>query len=567
MTTLRHLLAFVLLLPLIASCASGSSATDRNGKETYQADLSCSYFYYLWGTHAEYDQRFDEALEAYEKALICDPTATHVEKKLPVLLFRLGETEKAAELLRIAIQKDPEDISQYLLLAHLSIQQDKRNEAILLYKQVIRRDPSNEGVLLRLGILAVQQGELDEAEQTFHSLIKANPEMYFGHIYIARLYHMMGETGKAAKAYENALTLNWSPELVFEMVEFYQSSEKYEEMLRLYETILKNDSENERAILGKIQTLLTIGKDEEALTDLRKLRDINTNTARLDMAIAKILLRLGKVSEAAEVLEGIRSGETASEANYLLGLIAFQSKLGETSLGYLQAIDPSAEEYVDGVYLQIRIMRVLGLHDQAIELLKKATDNPKSQTPVFYALLSSIYLEQERVDDAMASIVAGTIAFPKNEQLHFEHALLLERAGLHKKALSAMLRVLEISPDHPEALNFVGYSWADQNINLKQAYKYIVKAVKLKPDNGFIRDSLGWVYYRLGNFDNALEALLHALKLEPKDPHIYVHLGDVYRALNRVDDAREAYLRGLEMFDDENEKGSLEKKLNDLSTQ
>ncbi len=567
MTNLRHLLAFVLLLPLIAGCASGSRATDRDSKEVYQADLSCSYFYYLWGAHAEYDQRFDEALEAYQKSLICDPAATHIEKKLPVLLFRLGETEKAAELLRAGIKKDPDDISQYLLLAHLSIQQNKRNDAIMLYSEVLERDPTNEGVLLRLGILSVQQGELDKAEKVFKRLIKQNPEMYFGRIYLARLFLMKGKNEHAEQAYEKALDLNWSPELVFEMVEFYQSHERYQDMLRLYQTVLDNDAENEQAILGKIQTLLALEKDEEALAELRRLKRINSNTARLDMAISKILLRLGKIPEAAEVLEGIRSGDTASEANYLLGLIAFQSKLGETALAYLQAIDPSAEEYVDGVYLQIRIMRSLDMHHEAVELLKKATENPKSQTPVFYALLSSIYQEQERVEEAMASITAGTRAFPKNDQLHFEHALLLERSGLHKKALSAMLRVLELRPDHPEALNFVGYSWADQNINLNQAYQYILRAAELEPDNGFIKDSLGWVHYRLGNFDNALEALLHALELEPKDPHIYVHLGDVYRALNRVDDARDAYRRGLEMFDDENEKGPLEKKINELSTQ
>lgn len=499
MTTFRHLLACILFLPFIAGCANGSKATDRNSVEMYQADLSCSYFYYLWGTHSEYEQRFDEALEAYQKALICDPAATNIEKKLPVLLFRLGETDKAAALLRTAIQKDPEDISQYLLLAHLNIQQDKRDEAIRLYKEVLERDATNEAVLLRLGILSVQQGQLNDAEKIFQKLIKLNPEVYFGRIYLARLFHMQGKIKKAEKVYEKALTLNWSPELVFEMVDFYESQEKYNDMLRLYDTVIANDDENERAILGKIQTLLTIGKDEKALIELRKLREINTNTARLDMAISKILLRIGKITEATEVLESLRSGETEAEANYLLGLIAFQSQRGEVALSYLQAIAPSAEEYVDGVYLQIRILRGLDMHKEAVDVLIKATENPESRNPVFYALLSSIYQEQERVDDAMAVLTAGTLAFPKNEQLLFEQALLLERIGMHKKALSAMLRVLDISPDHPEALNFVGYSWADQNINLNQAYKYISRAVELKPDNGFILDSLGWVYYRLGN--------------------------------------------------------------------
>lgn len=565
MNTIRLLLAYILLLPIVAGCASGSKATDNRIEEAYLADLSCSYFYFLWGTHAEYDQRFEEALEAYEKAIICDPDAVHIEKKLPVLFFRLGQTEKAAELLRIAIEKDPDDLSQYLLLAHLNIQQNKREDAIELYRSVLERQPENESVLLRLGILTVQQGHLDDAEEIFKDLVKKNPELYFARVYLARLYNMQGNLKGATRSYEKALRLNWSSELVFEMVDFYGAQNKQQDILRLLNTVIENDNNNERAIIGKIQTLLALGKAEEALDELRLLRSQKTNTARLDMAISKILLRLGEIREATAELESLRTGETASEANYLLGLIAFQSKLSDTALSYLQEIPPGAEEFSDAIYLRIRILRGLDKHEMAIELLQETTKNPANQDPLFYALLSSIYQERGQMIEAMATITAGTVAFPESEQLHFEHALLLERSGLHSKALIAMQRVLEIHPDHPEALNFIGYTWADQNINLDRALEYITRAVELKPDNGFIRDSLGWVHYRLGNFDNALQELLQALKLEPLDPHIYVHLGDVYRAMNRPRDAREAYQKGLEMFEDETEKDSLLEKINELA--
>jgi tetratricopeptide (TPR) repeat protein len=566
MIQLRLILLFILFLPTIAGCANSNITAAKDTEEVYQTDRSCSYFYFLWGTHAEQDQRFDEALEAFEKALICDPAASYIEKKIPVLFFRLGETDKAAELLRLAIERDPEDLSQYLLLAHLNIQQNKRDEAIHLYHEVLKRDPANEGVLLRLGILSVQQSRFEEAEQIFRDLIVHNPNLYFARIYLARLLQMRESTDEAADAYEESLRLNWSPELVFEMVDFYSAQGKYEDVLRLYTTIIDNDNTNEKAILGKIQTLLNLGKNEEALTDLRNLRQLNENTSRLDMAIAKIMLRLGKVDEATKVLETLRDSEVASEANYLLGLISFQAKKNDTALDYLHTIPPESDDYADGIYLQVRILRDIGMHGRALELLKNATANSSYHHPLFYALLASLYQEQEKVEEAMASITAGTAAFPTNEQLHFEHALLLERNGLHHKALTAMQRVLELSPDHPEALNFIGYTWADQNINLEQAFQYIQRAAELKPDNGFIRDSLGWVYFRLGNFDNALEELLQALALEPEDPHIYVHIGDVYKALNRTEDARKAYTKGLEMFDNEDDKTTLQKKLDELQT-
>ena len=560
----RHLLVILLLLPLVAGCASGSRATAVSSADNGEIDLSCSYFHFLKGTHAEYNQHFAEAFEAFETALSCDPTATYIEKKLPVLLFRQGETDKAATLLRSEIAKDPDDISQYLLLAHLAIQQNKRDEAIELYREVLKRDPANEAVRLRLGILSVQQDRFGEAEEIFRDLIAQNPELHLARIYLARLLQMTGNADGAAETYEEALRLNWSPELAFEIVDFYSAQERYDDALRLYDAVLANDSSNQKALIGRIQVLLTVGRDEDALVELRNLREENSNTNRLDMAIAKILLRLGKIDEATTLLEGLVEGESESEANYLLGLIAFQDKELGKALGYLEKIKADGPEYPDAVYLQVRILRNIGKTDEALALLKAATSTSEKRHPLFYALLSSLYQEQERMEEAMAMLTAGVIAFPQSEQLHFEHALLLERSGLTLQALAAMQRVLEISPENPEALNYIGYTWAELNINLEQARNYIRKALELKPDNGFIRDSLGWVEFRLGNFESALLELQEALKLEPNDPNIYSHLGDVYRALKRPADARKAYLKAVEIFDDEAEKGILRKKLDEL---
>ena len=560
----RHLLVIFLLLPLVTGCASGSKATAVSSADTGEIDLSCSYYHFLKGTHAEYGQHFAEALEAFETALSCDPTATYIEKKLPVLLFRQGETDKAATLLRTEIAKDPDDISQYLLLAHLAIQQDNRDEAIELYREVLKRDPANEAVRLRLGILSVQEERLDEAEGIFRDLIVQNPELYLARIYLARLLQMRGNADGAAETYEEALRLNWSPELALEMVEFYSSQERYDDALRLYDSVLANDMTNQKALIGRIQILLTIGRDEDALVELRNLRKDNSNADRLDMAIAKILLRLGKIEEATTILEGLVAGESDSEANYLLGLIAFQDKDLGIALRYLEKITPDGAEYPDAVYLQVRILRNIEKTNEALALLEEATSSSEKRHPLFYALLSSLYQEQQQMEEAMAILTAGVIAFPQSEQLHFEHALLLERSGLQQQALAAMQRVLEISPENPEALNYIGYTWADLNINLEQARTYIRKALELKPENGFIRDSLGWVEFRLGNFETALLELLEALKLEPNDPNIYSHLGDVYRALKRPADARKAYLKAVEIFDDEAEKGLLKKKLDEL---
>jgi tetratricopeptide (TPR) repeat protein len=159
---------------------------------------------------------------------------------------------------------------------------------------------------------------------------------------------------------------------------------------------------------------------------------------------------------------------------------------------------------------------------------------------------------------------AAIINYPDNHQLFFEYALLLERNGKYQQAISNMEKVLELQPDHAEALNFIGYTWADKNINLTRALKYITRAAEIKPDNGYIMDSLGWVYYRLGELEKAAEHLERSLELEPNDPHIYDHLGDVYQALRKYSKAQEIYLKAFDMFDDKTKKAIVKSKIDAL---
>ena len=127
-----------------------------------------------------------------------------------------------------------------------------------------------------------------------------------------------------------------------------------------------------------------------------------------------------------------------------------------------------------------------------------------------------------------------------------------------------MQQVLELQPDHAEALNFIGYTWADKNMNLEKALEYITRAAELKPDNGFIIDSLGWVYYRLGKFHKAVKELQRSLELEPEDPNIYEHLGDVYHSLNKIPQALENYKRAYEKYIDVDKKSAVQKKIHAL---
>lgn len=561
---LRQFLAFILLLQLVTGCA-GSLKTASMEEDSPAPDLSCSYFYFLWGTHAEYGQRFEEALEAYQKALICDPSAEFIQKKVPVLQVKLGEIEKAIDWLKDYIEEHPDDTSQHLLLAHLFIQQKDREEAISLYYKVLEKEPENEGILLRLGILHTQQQQYEEAQGIFTGLIETNPELYLAHIYLARLHLMSGQLTAAAKEYEKGLLLNWSPELVYEIVDLYNRIENYERVLELYTTILDNNSTTPRAALGRIQTLLSIDRNDEAYRELNELLQKSERSPPLDLAIAKFLLRLNKTKQAEKILLHLRADEkTASEAYYLLGLIAYQNDDNEASINYLTHIPADSEDYAEGIYMQVRILRQEKRSDVAIRLLQTAIGDEETHHPLFFALLSSLYQEQGNDAASLETLTSGNNTFPENDLLLYEQALLQERTGSHDQAMSTMSKVLTLKPDHAEALNFIGYSWADKNINLDKAYEYILRAVELEPENGYIRDSLGWVLFRLGQLDEARKQLHKALELEPNDPHIYDHLGDVHTAAQDFEKARKSYERALQMFDTDEKIKEIQNKLDAL---
>ncbi|MDR0476789.1 MAG: tetratricopeptide repeat protein, partial [Desulfobulbaceae bacterium] len=529
-------------------------------------DPTCAYFYFLWGSHAEYNQDLEAAFDAFEKALACDPSSTVIGKKIPILLMKMGETDQAANWLTKSIQRDPTDKLQYLLLAHIRIQQMKREEAIRLYQEALAQDPDDSGVLVRLGILYSQQMQLDKAEEIFRQLLGKNQEEYYAWLYLGRLLILRHKPDEAAAAYEKALALNWSADLVYEMVDFYADQEKYGQAMQLYDSVLKQEPGNERARLGRVQTLMSMGEDQQALNELRTLQRQSKHPGRLDTSVSKLLLRLGHTSEAKRLLARHLQDTESMEARYLLALIAYQDSDFKKALSYLRGIPAHSDAYPDSVYLQVRILREMGENGQSVSLLMKNISDPELRQPLFFALLSSLYQEQDKNIAAMEVLNSGIRLYPNNEQILFEHALLLGKTGKALEALKSMEQILQLHPDNPEALNFIGYTWADHNINLDKALTYIQQAAAIKPDSGFIRDSLGWVYFRLGEKEKARNELLKALELEPEDPDIHEHLGDVYLSLHMPDQAILSYKNALLYNHDPEKRRLLQEKIDRQTT-
>jgi tetratricopeptide (TPR) repeat protein len=157
-------------------------------------------------------------------------------------------------------------------------------------------------------------------------------------------------------------------------------------------------------------------------------------------------------------------------------------------------------------------------------------------------MLASIYETQEEYEKAKKVVEEGLKLDTENIELLFRLGVVLDKMGDKTQCLDQMRKILEINPDHADALNYIGYTYAEQGIRLDEAMDLIQRALKIKPDSGYIIDSLGWVYYQQGLYHEALKHLEKAASLVPNDPTINEHLGDVYFK-------KKMYRKSLEMYE------------------
>ena len=191
-------------------------------------------------------------------------------------------------------------------------------------------------------------------------------------------------------------------------------------------------------------------------------------------------------------------------------------------------------------------------------------NNNETRRVEFYFILATMYRQDNRVAEARHIFEQACFAFPDNSRVLFEYGLFLDRIGDLDGALAQMERLIKLFPDDPSALNYVGYTWADKGVNLDKALEYIKKAVELKPDDGYIRDSLGWVYYKMKKYDLAVRELKQAVALQGSDSTINEHLGDAYVDFGDQQKALQAYTQSIIHSRSETDKKRIKKKISEI---
>jgi len=218
---------------------------------------------------------------------------------------------------------------------------------------------------------------------------------------------------------------------------------------------------------------------------------------------------------------------------------------------------------------QIQLAGDLDLLDRSDDAKKKLerviADHPKDTE----AILALGNIQRVRKDFADCAETYGkaidTIAHPEksNWVVFYFRGICYERSHQWPQAEADMKKALELFPDQPLVLNYLGYSWVDQGVHLDDGMDMIRKAVEQRPDDGYIVDSLGWAYFRTGNYDEAVKNLERAVELKPDDPTINDHLGDAYWRVGRTLEAHYQWSQAKDLNPDKEDLPKIEAKIKD----
>ena len=203
--------------------------------------------------------------------------------------------------------------------------------------------------------------------------------------------------------------------------------------------------------------------------------------------------------------------------------------------------------------------------DEAIKILKDVTaEDPKDIEAIM--ALGNVERGRKKFSDCATTYSRALEVMPaatdKNTWVtYYYRGICEERSKQWSKAEADMRKALELQPEQPHVLNYLGYSWIDQGINLDEGMKMIKRAVDQRPDDGYIVDSLGWAYYRIGNFEDAVKNLERAIDLKPEDPTINDHLGDAYWRIGRTLEAKFQWAHARDLKPEAEELPKIEAKI------
>jgi tetratricopeptide (TPR) repeat protein len=508
------------------------------------------------------------------------------------------DPDAAATYYRAALKFDQRNAELLELTFYSVLADGDINEAVRLAGQLVQLDRKNPNAHLILGVRALKQKQWKEARAQFNQVARGGPvNDLVGTLLSAWSVYGSGDTKGAVDVADKLSGPEWYDifkDLHTGLISDIAGSKR--EAAKRFEHAFKNDATILRVMQSYASFLSRNGQHDEAL---KIYQDYEKQMPRYPLTVEGLALLnkdipLPRITEtaqegAAEVLYGIgaafgRREEEMSLANRGLAYLQLALYLEPNhSLALVSLADlyeamkkpalaikvfdrvPAASSLKHNAEIQLALdLDQLERTGEAKKHLDKLIAAKQDDMEAIIAL-ANIQRERKQYEGCgetygkAISLLANPVK--SNWTTYYFRGICFERSKQWAKAEVDFKKALELYPDQPHVLNYLGYSWIDQGVHLDEGMTMIKRSVEQRPDDGYIVDSLGWAYYRLGNYDEAVKNLERAVELKPVDPTINDHLGDVYWKVDRMLEAKFQWSHARDLKPEEDELAKIEQKL------
>jgi tetratricopeptide (TPR) repeat protein len=505
------------------------------------------------------------------------------------------DTTSAVGYYRQALDQDPQNevlIEQAFLM---EATEGHWPEALALARELLARQDGHRMARLAQGLADFKARSYKAADASFRAASTGPIGELTGLLARAWTHVAQGETAAAFELLESSKQPEWAQFYIrYHRALIADVGGRRTEARQSYERVFKADARTPRTAIAYARHAAVSGDLKLAKAVIKEHLDKSTGdghpTARAlrdDLnAGGKPALLIETADEGlAEIFYGLGEALTG-EGGVSIGALYLQMALYVRpdfpfALAALANVHESTKRYHDAIAvydripggtpleMSIQIRKAINLNlleriDEAKALLEKlAQENPDDVRPL--DALGNIMRARKQYAEAVEYYTRVIGLIPRPEKRHWTYwyarGTSYERTKKWPQAESDLQKALQLHPEQPLVLNYLGYSWIDQNRNLKPGLAMIEKAVALKPDDGYIVDSLGWAHYKLGNYKDAVRYLERAVELRPEDPVLNDHLGDAYWRVARTREARYQWEQALTLNPEPEEIDKIKRKL------
>ena len=540
---------FIMALFFAAGCAVKPESSVMPVEWEFSSEETVTY-YYLRAQDEMVRGRFFESASLLAKAIEISPR--------PFLYIEMARSywgghdrDMAFKSMEQAVDAFPEEPALYFFLVELFLADNRDKEAVEVLEEYRRMAPDDLDVYQDLASFYIEMNDFPKALDLLEQVPddRKTPEILY---YMGRASSELGDRKKAVEFLRRAVDKNpvlfqaWA-ELAF----IYESQRDYLHAEEIYEKLLSIGDRNPDLILRVIELNLKLNDPDKAMLFLER----GPVDVQFHLDVTYQFISNSFYSHALDILQGImHRGAYPPTVYFYLALIAYQGWSDpDQALEYLSNIPEDDYYHLQALSFSIQIYFEQKQYGEALELASLGREIHPSESR--FVLFESIILEiLGDYSQALESINSGLEKWPTETDLLFRKGSVWSKKGDKDRSMEIMEEIIVIDQDHHEALNYLGYTLAEENRDLERALVLIKRALSLDPANGYYIDSLAWVYYMQGEFDQAWKEIQRAVEFVDDDPTIWEHYADIALAMEIHDLAVYGYEMALEYDSDDADK-------------